>query len=146
MELKFDKPSWKRAARRVREAAADAAGLALAAAQALEEKAEEAAGRARLRAEVKELEEELRLQLQAVGEMVYATHSGKPSDSEDMQEILEYIDGLHEQLAGGPCGSWRAWRATVCAARKTRRRAASAGPAAGRCKGFYRRESKTFLV
>ena len=94
MELKFDKPSWKRAARRVREAAADAAGLALAAAQALEEKAEEAAGRARLRAEVKELEEELRLQLQAVGEMVYATHSG------DMQEILEYIDGLHEQLAG----------------------------------------------
>ena len=100
MELKFDKPSWKRAARRVREAAADAAGLALAAAQALEEKAVEAAGRARLRAEVKELEEELRLQLQAVGEMVYATHSGKPSDSEDMQEILEYIDGLHEQLAG----------------------------------------------
>jgi len=49
---------------------------------------------------IKELEEELRLQLQAVGEMVYATHSGKPSDSEDMQEILEYIDGLHEQLAG----------------------------------------------
>lgn len=100
MELKFDKPSWRRAARRAREAAADAAGLALAAAQALEEKAEEAAGRARLRAEVKDLEEELRLQLQAVGELVYATHSGKPSDSEDMQEILEYIDGLHEQLAG----------------------------------------------
>lgn len=100
MEFKLDRAAWRRAAQRAREAAADAAGLALAAAQAVEQKAEEAAGRARLRSEVKALEEELGLQLQAVGELVYATHTGKPSDSEDMQELLEYIDGLYEQLEG----------------------------------------------
>ena len=100
MEFTFSRKSWKHAAQRAREAAVDAAGLALAAAQAVGQKAGEAAGRARLRSEVKALEGEIRLQLQAVGELVYATHTGKPSDSEDMQEILEYIDGLYEQLEG----------------------------------------------
>ena len=100
MELKWDEASWKRMTDRVRGAAADAAGLALIAAQAVEQKASEAAGRARLRSELRALEEEVRLQLQAVGELVYGTHTGRPSDSEDMQEILEYIDGLYEQLEG----------------------------------------------
>ena len=100
MELRFSKKSWKRAAERAREAAVDAAGLAVAAARTVEEKAEEAAGRARLRTEIKDLEEEIRLQMQAVGELVYATHTGTPSDSEDIQEILEYTDGLYQQLAG----------------------------------------------
>ena len=78
MELRFSKKSWKRAAERAREAAVDAAGLAVAAARTVEEKAEEAAGRARLRTEIKDLEEEIRLQMQAVGELVYATHTGTP--------------------------------------------------------------------
>ena len=100
MELRFSKKSWKRAAERAREAAVDAAGLAVAAARTVEEKAEEAAGRARLRTEIKDLEEEIRLQMQAVGELVYATHTGTPSDSEDIEEILENTDGLYQQLAG----------------------------------------------
>lgn len=100
MEFEFNKKTLKHAAQRAREAAADAAGLALAAAEVVEQKLDEAAGRARLRSEIKDLEAELRLQLQAVGELVYATHTGQPSDSEDMQEILEYIDSLYEQMEG----------------------------------------------
>lgn len=33
-----------------------------------------------------------------MGELVYATHRGTPSDSEDIQEILEYVDSLREEL------------------------------------------------
>lgn len=100
MTFELSRRAWQQAAQRAREAAADAAGLALAAAQAVEQKAEEAAGRARLRTEVRGMEEEIRLQLQAVGELVYATHTGQPSDSEDMQEILKRIDGLYQRLEG----------------------------------------------
>ena len=34
----------------------------------------------------------------AIGELVYATHRGTPSDSEELQKILEYVDDLHEQI------------------------------------------------
>ena len=38
--------------------------------------------------------------MQAVGELIYATHRGTPSDSQAVQEILEYVDGLYEELEG----------------------------------------------
>ena len=42
------------------------------------------------------MQEEIDLQMQAVGEMVYATHRGTPSDSTVMAQILEYVDSLYE--------------------------------------------------
>lgn len=55
---------------------------------------------AKLRRRVRDLEEEIDLQLAEVGALVYATHTGEPSDTGEMQEILSYIDGLYEELAG----------------------------------------------
>ncbi len=55
---------------------------------------------AKLRRRVRDLEEEIDLQLAEVGALVYATHTGSPSDTGEMQEILAYIDGLYEELAG----------------------------------------------
>ena len=64
----------------------------------LERRAEEAVNRIQLRRTIRDLEEEIGLQLREVGELVYATHRGTPSDSEDIQEILEYVDSLREEL------------------------------------------------
>ena len=36
--------------------------------------------------------------MRAVGEMIYASHRGNPSDSGQVQSILEYVDGLYEEL------------------------------------------------
>lgn len=87
-----------RAARSARKAAAGLAGAAQAGAGALERRAEDAVNALRLRQTIRDLEEEIGLQLRAVGELVYATHRGTPSDSEDLQEILEYVDSLREEL------------------------------------------------
>ncbi len=49
-----------------------------------------------LRRAITDLQEEIDLQMQAVGEMVYSTHRGTPSDSAVMAQILEYVDSLYE--------------------------------------------------
>ena len=51
-----------------------------------------------LRRTVDELEDEIMLQMCALGELVYATHTGSPSDSDELQKILEYIDDLHDEI------------------------------------------------
>ena len=53
---------------------------------------------AKLRHAIDEMEDEIILQMCAIGELVYATHCGNPSDSEEMQKILEYVDSLHEEI------------------------------------------------
>lgn len=55
---------------------------------------------AKIQKRVKDLEEEIDLQLAEVGALVYATHTGTPSNTSEMQEILEYIDGLYEEIEG----------------------------------------------
>lgn len=87
-----------RAARRAKKAAVGLAGAARGGAASLERRAGEAANVLRLRQAVRDLEEEIGLQLREVGELVYATHRGTPSDSQDIQEILEYVDSLREEL------------------------------------------------
>ena len=67
------------------------------AAAAAGRQAEEAVSRLRLEREIRDLQEEIRLQMQAVGEKIYAAHRGSPSDSGQVQEILEYVDGLREE-------------------------------------------------
>ena len=69
-------------------------------AAAVSRKTEDAVLGAKLRRRIRDLEEEIDLQLAEVGALVYATHTGTPSDSQEMQEILTYIDGLFEELEG----------------------------------------------
>ena len=51
----------------------------------------------RLEREYQSLRQEVKLQLQAVGGMLYATHRGKPSDSDELLAKLQVIDGLEER-------------------------------------------------
>lgn len=83
---------------RAGDAALDAAAALREGASAIERRADEVLSQLRLEREVHDLQEEIGLQMQAVGEMMYASHKGRPAGSGQVQEILEYVDGLHEEL------------------------------------------------
>jgi len=61
---------------------------------------ESAVLRSKLLRRSKELEDEIDLQFAEIGALIYATHTGTPSSSEDIQEILTYVDSLFEELEG----------------------------------------------
>lgn len=69
-----------------------------AAAGVVEEKTESFRAHSRLEREIADLREEIRLQMQAIGEAMYATHRGDPPDSGYIQQILDYVDSLYEQI------------------------------------------------
>ena len=73
----------------------DAAGRG---AKAAGKAAESTARCAKLRLEEAELAAQIRRQLQRIGEMVYATHTGDPTDSEAMEEALGEIDRLRQSM------------------------------------------------
>ena len=75
---------------------ADAARSGMA---AMSIKAGDAIACARLHRAINDLEDEIDLQLCDIGRLVYATHIGNPSDSEEIQQILTYVDGLYEEIA-----------------------------------------------
>ena len=81
------------AAETARDTASVAAGLA-------GRRAEAAAERRRLERAAADVTEEIELQMGEIGRLIYATHTGTPSDSGDVQNILEYVDSLYEQLEG----------------------------------------------
>ena len=60
--------------------------------------AENALEQAQLRARVRELQRNIDQQMQNVGELIYATYQGHPSDSDDVQKILEYTDRLYKEM------------------------------------------------
>ena len=91
--------AWKKLLRRTKSTASDVAETARSGAAAVGQKAEDALVYAKLRRAVRDLEEEIALQMQAVGEMVYATHKGNPSDSDALQAILERVDALNQDLS-----------------------------------------------
>lgn len=100
MTVIFKRAPWKRLLERSKETAAGVGEAARTGAAIVEQKAEETVACAKLRRAVRDVQEEIDLQMRAVGEMVYATHKGNPSDSDEMQKILEYVDGLYEQMEG----------------------------------------------
>ena len=85
---------------RTKSSAADVTEAARASVSTLSTKATETIAYAKLRHAVSELNDEIELQMRAIGELVYATHKGNPSPSEEMQKILEYVDGLYEEIEG----------------------------------------------
>lgn len=98
IKITYSKERWEALARRAREKVQAAAELAKAGAGVMEEKTEALRAHARLEREIQDLQEEINLQMQAIGEVMYASHKGQPSDSECIQRILEYVDGLYEQM------------------------------------------------
>ncbi|MCI9577964.1 MAG: hypothetical protein HFF98_03850 [Oscillibacter sp.] len=79
---------------------AEAAGtLALGALGLACEGAEKAAEAVRLRYQAARVEGEMDGKLMEAGEMVYATHTGNPTESGELLEKLREIDALKAQLA-----------------------------------------------
>lgn len=62
--------------------------------------AERLAEGVKLRYEAARVEGEMDEKLMEAGEMVYATHTGSPTESEELLEKLREIDALKAQLAG----------------------------------------------
>ena len=63
-------------------------------------KAEELLSVAKLNIRVASLRADVNVALREVGEMLYATHTGTPTDSEILLAKLEEIDGLNAQISG----------------------------------------------
>lgn len=99
MKFEITTCSFRKLAQGAREIALDAPAVFREGASAAGRRAEELLSRVRLAREVRDLREEIDLQMRAVGEIMYAAHRGSPSDSGRVQEILEYVDGLNEELA-----------------------------------------------
>lgn len=98
IKITYSRERWEALSRRAREKLQTAAELARTGAGRMEEKADTLRSKVRLEREVRDLQEEIALQMQAIGEVMYASHKGRPSDSSCIQQILEYVDGLYEQL------------------------------------------------
>ena len=79
--------------------AADVTEVARTGMAAMSVKANDAIACAKLHRAINELEDEIDLQLCDIGRLIYGTHIGNPSDSEEIQKILEYVDGLYEEIA-----------------------------------------------
>ena len=98
MKIKFTVYPIKKLARAAGDAALDAAAYLNENASVLGRLAEEVLSRLRLEREVRDLQEEIDLQMRAMGEIVYASHRGQASYEDQMDDIMEYVDGLHEEL------------------------------------------------
>ena len=98
IHITYSRERWDALALRAREKMQNAAELARAGADLVEEKTESLRAHARLEHEIRDLQEEIDLQMQAVGEITYAAHAGRPADGDAIRQILEYVDGLYEQM------------------------------------------------
>ena len=82
-----------------RQAASRAGGAAAGVVSGLSRKTGDLAESARLRFRAAVLEGEVEERLEEVGGLLYATHTGSPTDSDVLQKKLEEIDALQAQLA-----------------------------------------------
>ena len=84
----------------VRRTAWQAGDLAADAAYGAGQMAEDLLSSAKLRVQAATVEGDINRKLMEIGEMVYATHTGSPTESEELLEKLREIDALKAQLAG----------------------------------------------
>ncbi len=83
----------------VQRTACQVSDVAVDAAYGVGKKAGELLSVAKLNIRLVDLRAEVNLQLREVGEMVYATHTGTPTESETLLAKLQEIDGLKAQIA-----------------------------------------------
>lgn len=96
MNIKIDMQPLQNLAETAKGAVLSAVSLARTGSARVTEKVSGVKDAVQLRRAIADLQEEIDLQMQAVGKMVYATHRGTPSDSQVMAQILEYVDSLYE--------------------------------------------------
>ncbi len=84
--------SIQESAEKIGDTAADAA-------YGVGKKAELLLSTAKLNIKIADLKGQINQQLKAVGEMIYGTHTGSPTESEVLLNKLEEIDGLYAQIA-----------------------------------------------
>ncbi|WP_295581290.1 zinc ribbon domain-containing protein [uncultured Oscillibacter sp.] len=84
---------------KVQDTAVQVGGIAADAAYGVGRRAEELLSVAKLRVRVATLEGAVEGCMAEIGEMLYATHTGTPTDSEILLSKLEEIDGLKAQIA-----------------------------------------------
>ena len=99
----MDREKWMDNWNKLREStcktAEDVGTIARAGAAKAVETAQNVAAYGRLKVAVAEQKAEVNRRLRAIGEMVYATHTGAPTDSDTMEEALLAIDELKSQIA-----------------------------------------------
>ena len=69
---------------------------------------------AKLNIRICELKADINVAFRELGEMLYATHTGNPTDSEDLLHKLEEIDALKAQLSALSAQLGRAEAAACC--------------------------------
>ena len=77
-------------------------------------KTEELLSVAKLNIRIVDLKAQVNTSMREVGEMLYATHTGTPTDSEILQAKLEEIDGLKAQIAELEDQIGRAEESAIC--------------------------------
>ena len=83
----------------VQRTACQVSDVAVDAAYGVGKKAGELLSVAKLNIRLVDLRAEVNLQLREVGELLYATHTGQPTDSQTLLAKLQEIDGLKAQIA-----------------------------------------------
>ena len=103
----------------VSDTAADVGGIAADAAYGVGKKAGELLCVAKLKIRIAETQAQVNAALQELGELLYATHTGNPTDSEILLQKLQEVDALKAQIAGLEaqiCREEAARTCPVCAA------------------------------
>ena len=83
----------------VQRTAVQAGNVASDAAYGVGKKATELLAVAKLNIKIMELQRTVKQQMQELGELLYATHTGNPTDSEVLLAKLEAVDALYAQIA-----------------------------------------------
>ena len=99
----------------IQRTAVQASDVAADAAYGVSKKAGELLSVAKLNIRVVELKAEVNTALRELGEMLYATHTGTPTDSEILQAKLREIDDLKAQIAALEAQIGRERAAHTCA-------------------------------
>lgn len=83
----------------VQRTAVQAGNVASDAAYGMSKKANELLAVAKLNIKIMELKGNVKTQMQELGELLYATHTGNPTESDVLLEKLQEIDALYAQIA-----------------------------------------------
>jgi len=99
---------------RVQQTASSAADAASDAAHSVGKKTSVLLCVGKMNVQLADLKNEVGAQLREVGEMVYATHTGDPTDSDVLLQKLQVIDGLNARISALSQEIARARGAAVC--------------------------------
>ena len=83
----------------VQRTAVQAGNVASDAAYGVGKKANELLAVAKLNIKIMELKGQVKTQMQELGQLLYATHTGTPTDSEVLLAKLQEVDALYAQIA-----------------------------------------------